>query len=715
MSNQYPSYHNYNNQQQAQQQDNMNHNQPPQYQVQVLSHQFHAPNNLLPMQPTMSHRQHIPSSFPTNGSVPGTDAFVTTPTNNPFNIPQGIPPQSLQQNYVLPLPASIISNVKNKSPLHPDTSPTRKRLQSRLQVPTASPHPQQTPKKKRGRPPKPDSLAQKITTTLNISVNTSPLNSTPAESNSNLMVRQGAPDIFTPLMRVSPTSKSQRRKRKLSTSSNGSNQSSSSPTTNNGSPTTKKSRPTNTNQSQKPGAFNDSISYNKNQHLVTPLSTSGETHFSNPESSYQINYKTLDNMSMITQSQGYYNTPPPTSTRRNFSTPRVNQKQHLDNLPESNNPTPLNHNNQANHSRASPHLAKINEIKHESKNLLPPVSLTSQSLMNERNNNNNNNNSNENITKNIPNEQEIAAQNHFTCESFSSSDDRINGSTSRKSSDDFLFRLTIDELGKAVLSSDVFAPIASGDKNEMQQQQQQQQQEITSETKEQLADDFSTVPAPSKVPSMLPHTKSVIGIESMHSNEVKSKAPLRRHNSDITDFSSSKDPAPQILAPINEASNNNPPSNFNNPQTPRESYAYVSTGLTPLFNLTPQFNSLMYSVMNLNASPAYRKPNNPFLINQELFTNGDNADIVQRSQHLEELVEHPRLEKLHEKSNAVMMEDLVDEKNPNNTTMDTHNNDILTGGAQDVAGHANYLLASSSEDSGDARLALKKIIHVKRK
>ena len=214
---------------------------------------------------------------------------------------------------------------------------------------------------------------------------------------------------------------------------------------------------------------------------------------------------------------------------------------------------------------------------------------------------------------------------------------------------------------------------------------------------------------------MLPHTKSVIGIESMHNNEVKSKAPLRRHNSDITNFSSSKDPVPQILAPINEASNNNPPSNFNNPQTPRETYGYVSTGLTPLFNLTPQFNSLMYSVMNLNASPAYKKANNPFLINQELFTSGDNAAIVQRGQHLEELAEHPRLEKLHEKSNAVMMEDLVEEKNPNNTTMDTHDNDALVGATQDITGHGNYLLASSSEDSGDARQALKKIIHVKRK
>ena len=72
----------------------------------------------------------------------------------------------------------------------------------------------------------------------------------------------------------------------------------------------------------------------------------------------------------------------------------------------------------------------------------------------------------------------------------------------------------------------------------------------------------------------------------MHNNEVKSKAPLRRHNSDITNFSSSKDPVPQILAPINEASNNNPPSNFNNPQTPEK-----LTGMFRLVLPVVQFNS----------------------------------------------------------------------------------------------------------------------------
>ena len=103
--------------------------------------------------------------------------------------------------------------------------------------------------------------------------------------------------------------------------------------------------------------------------------------------------------------------------------------------------------------------------------------------------------------------------------------------------------------------------------------------------------------------------------------------------------------------------------------------------------------------MNLNASPAYKKQtthfNKPGIIYQRR-----QRCYRSKGQHLEELAEHPRLEKLHEKSNAVMMEDLVEEKNPNNTTMDTHDNDALVGATQDITGHGNYLLASSSEDSG---------------
>lgn len=76
-----------------------------------------------------------------------------------------------------------------------------------------------TPKRKRGRPPKPNNFSNKITKTINISINTSPLSNLPtAEKNSNLIVKQGVPDIFTPTMRVSPTSRVKKRHSKKSRS-----------------------------------------------------------------------------------------------------------------------------------------------------------------------------------------------------------------------------------------------------------------------------------------------------------------------------------------------------------------------------------------------------------------------------------------------------------------------------------------------------------------
>ena len=76
--------------------------------------------------------------------------------------------------------------------------------------------PEVTVKRKRGRPPKADSLSNKITHTVNINVNTSSSHSSPtAEFNSNMMVRRGAPDIMTPLMKVSPSRPRKRRRGSL--------------------------------------------------------------------------------------------------------------------------------------------------------------------------------------------------------------------------------------------------------------------------------------------------------------------------------------------------------------------------------------------------------------------------------------------------------------------------------------------------------------------
>lgn len=73
-------------------------------------------------------------------------------------------------------------------------------------------------KRKRGRPPKNNKLADSFPT-LTLQFHTSPDSFSPtAELNSNLMVKMGEPDTFTPLMKVSPTiHKKRRRKSSVST------------------------------------------------------------------------------------------------------------------------------------------------------------------------------------------------------------------------------------------------------------------------------------------------------------------------------------------------------------------------------------------------------------------------------------------------------------------------------------------------------------------
>ncbi|KAL6449975.1 hypothetical protein SBY92_000760 [Candida maltosa Xu316] len=498
----------------------MNQHQLPQ-QVQIMYNNQVQQNNYQVMN---NHQQVVP---PTNYQQ----------QHPQFIIPNGVPQQ---QNYTLPPPQSIITNIKD--------IPSKPRQQQHQNTTL-----QQTPKKKRGRPPKPNSFAQKITTTLNINVNTSPLHSSPAESNSNLSVKQGAPDIFTPLMRVSPSSA---KKKKRKSSSSGSM---------NGSPTSIKKLKSSTSKPTK--------QQHNNNPLVTPLSSSVENNFPNSDPPYQINYKTLDNISMITQSQSFYNTPPPTSRNRFFST-------HINNY-------------------SSPNLGKINESKHEalsfspSKNLLPPVSLSS----------------NTNNTSNIKSNKDA------------------------KSSEDFSFKLTIDDSGKAVLSSDIFAP--------------------TTTVKKQDEDSTS----PTTQPPALLHTKSAIGLDSLNKETISSISEV---------------------PPQQQQQQQQQQQPFN-PQTPKETYTYVSTGLTPLFNLTPQFNALMYSVMNINNSPPYKRGMNPFVSNQELFN--ERTTVENNNNQLEELTEVPKLEDASQSS-----------------------------GSGSGSG-------STSEESfsGDARLALKKMIHIKRK
>lgn len=412
-----------------------------------------------------------------------------------------------------------------------------------------------TPKKKRGRPPKPDSFTQRITSTMNINVNTSPLSSSPAESNSNSAAKQGAPNVFTPLMRVSPTTKT-KRKRKNSTTSTISNQS--------------------------PGMLKKVKSFSlPSTMLATPLSSVGTSFPNSIESQYHFNKNTLDNISMITQlqskpsrSQSLYNTPPSSAGQKNGCF--MPHHRNLD-------------------AMASQERVDASPIRKKSpdKNLLPPALLTG----------------------NTP-------------------------KVESKTSDDFQLKLVIDDLGKAILSSDMFKPTQA-------------------------------TPKPQLARPIEP------------TEEKPSRGVLRRCNSDITG-SITQPKLESQLSSVNE--------NFmTNPQTPKDNYMYVSTGLTPIFNLTPQFNSLMNSVMSLN-SPQYRKGMNPFLVNQEIFTSEQNLQAphqipitLSHIHHLENLTEHPSEEK---------------EQTAVDAEVDSEEININSG--------------ASSDESGDARLALKRVMYVQR-
>lgn len=495
-------------------------------------------------------------------------------------------------------------------------------------------------KKKRGRPPNANSLSNKITTTLNINVNTSPMcnNSPTAENNSNLIVKQGAPDIFTPLMRVSPTSKRKRSRSAMSLES-----------------PSKRA---------------------KASLLATPLSAAmGGPSFS---PYHHINTQTLDNISMITQSQGgdamaeVYNTPPYAVMRAQghphapandvLATPGVqgHSRQVF--------PTP-SHTGGARQLASTEYVLADGEARFEAeakrsndaRNLLPPVSITR--------------------------EPESAK-------------------TAENNKNDFLLKLMIDELGKAVLSSDLFLV-------DYKPTPKAQERPLPKLPTEQIIEQkFAENPIRD---DDLARLDSIIGLEgkdalpyttgnrynkyntATNTSMKPHPGPLRRHHSDVTGAMSSNIlSSVSTLSSINESADDllSERASLQAPQTPkrRDSFSSVSNALTPSnFNLTPSFNSMMYSIMNIN-SPQQKKPTNgsQFLLNQEFFMNGTPS-------------QPPSL--LHLAQNTISMTNL------------------MTGAPRpqvlhDTAAPQTVLSSSASsntDDSGDARVALKKIIQVKRK
>lgn len=165
--------------------------------------------------------------------------------------------------------------------------------------------------------------------------------------------------------------------------------------------------------------------------------------------------------------------------------------------------------------------------------------------------------------------------------------------------------------------------------------------------------------------------------------ETNARAALRRYNSDITGLSSAVADTAKLSSISEPFSDVSPMEKL--PQTPRrENYFLASNmGNTPnnvAFNLTPQFSSMMNSMMY--SPQQLRKPvQADFFAGNELFQMGNLASQL-----------YP----------TVNMVDLMNLQN----SAGTKNAEPEVDGSQSSS--------PSGDDSGDARLALKKIIQVKR-
>lgn len=503
--------------------------------------------------------------------------------------------------------------------------------------PTSSINVTPSAKKKRGRPPKADSLSNKITTTLNINVNTSPMcNSPTAENNSNMIVKRGAPDVFTPLMRVSPNSKRKRSKSSMSVES--------------------------------------SAGQKKLKHelMVTPLSGAIDGSTFTPY--HLINSQTLDNISMITQSNSRdnvqsngYGSPPLKSLNILYrqpdmlSTPSIHNPKNVFPTPTSSSAKSIVNSSYMFFGNENYVPETTEKTNNETKNLLPPVAITKEIVP---------------VSKPLEN------------------------------NNDFQLKLTIDDLGKAVLSNDFFQS------NDVKKNEKKQPKVSNVELFEQK---FSESP----IKEMdLARIDSTIGLETNQVSQnykrfaisaknedgdksVSHPGILRRHHSDITGVSSNALSSASNLTSINEYTNDSLPEKTHSqlPQTPKQKDNYfLSTGLTPSnlnFNLTPNFNSMMYSIMSIN-SPQQKKNinNSQFLSNQEFFMSGVSGG------HQVQSPQQPPIQ------NTVCMTSLMTNGSKPKRSLD---------GALPPSSLTSSTASSASDDSGDARLALKKIIQVKKK
>lgn len=402
-------------------------------------------------------------------------------------------------------------------------------------MPGSSPmRPQEPIKRRRGRPPKNNKLPEAFPT-LTLQFQTSPESGSPtAESNSNMMVKMGEPDTFTPLMKVSPSNPSSRKRRRKSNYHSDIDDSPS-----------------------KRSVLSQNTDLGSEEPLLTPMSLSSV----NGGPSLYVNAKTLENLSFITKGD---------SKHESASTYSL--------------ATPPKHNA---FDRNGSSLAKLTESTIESSS--------------------NTGTENEKV-KLAPTIESLA-------DSMSYVDD-----------DSFLFQLVVDERGKAVLSNKGLSKsnpkVFHRDTN----------------------DHLSEFPHEMTRPSILTHSNTAIGIETFHriTKDGSSNDKPKRKLSEPT-----KPVLPSYASLVSSSDNDALPEKLIVPQTPQSNTLAFSE--TPIFmqtdtsapqgdlafNLTPQFNAMMYLMMSINSPQQKRNfsQQQPFLnpqidLNQYNRLNGGQAHAI---------------------------------------------------------------------------------------
>ncbi|GBL49958.1 hypothetical protein CAJCM15448_22320 [Candidozyma auris] len=423
-----------------------------------------------------------------------------------------------------------------------------------VSMPGSSPmRPQEPIKRRRGRPPK-NNKSPEAFPTLTLQFQTSPDSGSPtAESNSNMMVKMGEPDAFTPLMKVSPSIPSSRKRRRKSNYHSDIEESPS-----------------------KRSSLSQNADMGPEEPLLTPMSLSSVNSGTN---SY-LNAKTLDNIAQVTRSDSQVS------------------------------PTPK-------YTLATP--PKINPVLR-------------------------NGSSSAKSTANVPQkieEEDEAAKKESKLSKRTSTD-----LMSYIDDDSFVFQLVVDDKGKAVLSNK-----GSSTKTKPTQQIANDQVHEAS------------------LPSAMTQTNPVMGSEMLR--------PIQKDGKRLESF---KPTLPSYASLVSASDSDISTDKLIVPQTPQSNNIVYSE--TPIFmqtdtsgsngelafNLTPQFNAMMYSMMNIN-SPQQKKN----FSQQQPFLNPQ-VDLNQYS-----------------KSNSAQVH-----------AIDTRE---ILGGGQDTSPE------SSNSDEGDARAALRKAFH----